>query len=60
MGLTAANKASECDGNSSRGIQNPQGGCHQGVAFNMSANLEDPAVATGLKKVNPHPSSQEG
>ena len=25
----------------------------------MSANLEDPAVATGLKKVNPHPSSQE-
>ena len=26
----------------------------------MSANLEDPAVATGLDKVNPHPNSQEG
>ena len=26
----------------------------------MSANVEDPVVATGLKKVNPHPSSQEG
>ena len=25
----------------------------------MSANLEDPAVATGLEKVNPHPNSQE-
>ena len=26
----------------------------------MLANLEDLVVATGLKKVNPHPSSQEG
>ena len=26
----------------------------------MSANLEDPVVATGLKKVNPHSNSQEG
>ena len=26
----------------------------------MSANLENTAVATGLEKVNPHPSSQEG
>ena len=26
----------------------------------MSANLEDPAVASGLEKVNPHPNSQEG
>ena len=26
----------------------------------MSTNLEDPAVATGLAKVNPHPNSQEG
>ena len=25
----------------------------------MSANLENAAVATGLEKVNPHPSSQE-
>ena len=26
----------------------------------MPTNLEDPAVATGLEKVNPHPNSQEG
>ena len=25
----------------------------------MLANLEDPAVTTGLEKVNPHPNSQE-
>ena len=27
---------------------------------NVLSNLENPAVATGLEKVNPHPSSQEG
>ena len=27
------------------------------AAFIMSANLEDPAVATGLDKVNPYPKS---
>ena len=26
----------------------------------MSANLEDPAVATGLEKVSPHPNSKKG
>ena len=26
----------------------------------MPANLEEPAVATGLEKVNPHPNFQEG
>ena len=26
----------------------------------ISANLENPAVATGLEKVNPYPTSQEG
>ena len=25
----------------------------------MSANLEDPAVAIGLEKINPHPNSQK-
>ena len=30
-----------------------------GFAFIMSANLEDPAVATELEKVNPYPNSQE-
>ena len=34
--------------------------CFQSVALNMSANLEDPAVAIGLEKVNPYPTSQEG
>ena len=57
---TAVNKASGFDENSSRTIHIPKGGCHQGFAFTMSANLEDPAVATGLEKVNLHPSSQEG
>ena len=27
-------------------------------SLNMSANLENPAMATGLEKVNPHPKSQ--
>ena len=35
------------------------GGCHQGFAFPVSANLEDPSVATGLEKVNSHLNSQE-
>ena len=30
------------------------------IALNMSANLENPAVATGLEKVNLHSNSQEG
>ena len=38
----------------------PKGGCHQGVAFIMPADQEDPAVATGLEKVNFHPNPQEG
>ena len=50
---TAVNKASGCY-DSSRPIQIPKGWCHL-----MSANLEDPAVATGLEKVNPHANSQE-
>ena len=32
----------------------------KGFAFIMSAKQEDPAVATGLEKVNHHPNSQEG
>ena len=41
-------------------IQIPKGQYHQGFAFIMSANMEDPAVTTELEKVNTHPSSQEG
>ena len=36
--------------NSSRAIQNPKGWCHQGFSLSMSANLEDPAVATRLER----------
>ena len=50
LGSTAVNKASGCD-------EIP---CPQCVTFNMSANLEDPAVATGLENVNSHPNFQEG
>ena len=50
LGSTAVNKASECDRILVRAIQNPKGRCYQCVALNMSANLEDPAVATGLEK----------
>ena len=38
---------------------NPERWHYQNAALNMSANEENPAVATGLKKVNPHPNSQE-
>ena len=34
--------------------------CQQSFAFITPANLEDPTVATGLEKVNSHPTSQEG
>ena len=43
---------------SSNVIQNPKGWCYQIVALNMSANLEDPAVAARLEKVS-HPNSQD-
>ena len=41
--------------NSNRAIQTPKGRCHQGVVFNMSANLEVLVVATELEKGNPRP-----
>ena len=34
--------------------------CYQSAALDMSANLENPAMAIGLEKVNPHPNPQEG
>ena len=33
---------------------------YESAALNMPANLENPAVATGLEKVNLHPNFQEG
>ena len=46
--------------NSSRTFQIPKELCQQGIAFIMSANLEDAVVATGLEKINPHPNSKKG
>ena len=40
-------------------IQDLKGWHHQGITFNMSANLESPAVVIGLEKVNPHRSTKE-
>ena len=59
LGSTAVSKANGCDG-IPVGLQNPKRWCYQSVAVNMSANLEDTAVSTGLEKVNPHPNYQEG
>ena len=42
-----------------RAIQSPEGRCYQRDALNVSVNMEDPSVATGLEKVNPHPNSQD-
>ena len=56
---TAVNKASGCNEIPAELFKSIKGGCHQGVVFIMSANLEDPAVATEREKVN-HFNSQEG
>ena len=58
LGSTAVNKASGCDGIPVELFESLK--YDKSVAFSMSANLEDPAVATGLEKVNPHLNPQEG
>ena len=50
---TAVNKASGYNEIPAELFKIPKGWGHQGFAFIMSTNLEDPAVATGLEKVNP-------
>ena len=60
LGSTAANKACGCDEILVELFKTLENRWYQGIAFNMSANLEDPAVATGLEKVSPHSASQEG
>ena len=61
LGSTTVNKASRCDripvGLFKTLKDNP---IKVFVAFNMSVNLEDSAVATRLEKINLHPNSQEG
>ena len=56
---TAVTKASGCDGIPVELFKTLKDDANK-VFHSMSANLEDPAVATGLEKVNPCPNSQEG
>ena len=60
LGSTAANKACGYDEIPVELFKTLENRYYQGIACNMSANLEDPAMATGLKKVNPQSSCQEG
>ena len=60
LGSTAVNKASGCNGIPVELFKTLKDDGIRVLAFNMSANLEDPGVAMGLEKVNPHPNSQEG
>ena len=56
LGSTAVNKASGCDGVPVELFKTLK---DEAIKLH-SANREDPAVAIGLEKVNPHPNSQEG
>ena len=59
LGSTAVNKASGCDKIPVELFKTLKDDANK-VFHSMSANLEDPAAATGLEKVNPHSNSQEG
>ena len=59
LGSTAVNKASGCDKIPVELFKTLKDDANK-VFHSMSANLEDPAAATGLEKVNPHSSFQEG
>ena len=59
LGSTAVNKASEGDGISAELFKILKDDAVKVLPQHVS-KLENPAVATGLEKVNPHPSSQEG
>ena len=57
LGSTAVNKASGGDGIPVELFKTLK---NDAVKVLHSIYLEDPAVARGLEKVNPHPNSQEG
>ena len=57
---TGASKASGCNGIPVELFKTLKDDGIRVLAFNMSANLEDPAVAIGLEKISLHPISQEG
>ena len=42
------------------GISNPERWCCESAALNMSANLENSAMATGLEKVSFHSNPKKG
>ena len=60
LGHTAVNKASGCNGIPVELFKTLKDDGIRVLAFNMSANPEDPAVAIGLEKISLHPISQEG
>ena len=57
LGSTDVNKASRCDGIPLELLKNLKADANKVLNVSMSANLEDPAVVTGLENVNPHPNS---
>ena len=60
LGGITTNKASGHDGIPAELFQILKDDAYESAALNMPANLENPAVATGLEKVNLQPSYQEG
>ena len=54
LGSIIMNKASGGDGISVELFHNPERRCCESAALSMPANLENPAVATGLEKVSFH------
>ena len=59
LGSTAANKGSEGDGIPPELFKVLKDDAIKVLHSALSANLENPAVATGLEKVNLHPNFQE-
>ena len=55
----AVNKASGCDGISAKLFKTLKDGAIK-VLHSISQKIWNPAVATGLEKVNPHPNSPNG
>ena len=60
LGSITTNKASGSDGIPAELFKILKDDSVKSAALNMPVNLENSTVATGLEKVNPHPSSQEG
>ena len=59
LGSITMNKASGGDGNCSWAIPNPKKWCCESAALNISANLENSAMAPGMEKVSFHSISKE-